>query len=160
MNESCAHGLHLFDFDSAGYDRNGLEILGHDESLRLLATKSLGRIGLTVGALPTVLPVNFRLIGERIYFRSSSGQKLTAATSHAVVAFEVDEIDSTAHEGWSVVVTGVAHPVETEAEIARIESFGIPQWAPSDGSRLVSISTDLVTGRRLNQVSIVARPPG
>ena len=47
-------------------DRNGLEVLDRAECLRLLGTASLGRIGLTSGALPTVLPVNFRLIDDEI----------------------------------------------------------------------------------------------
>jgi nitroimidazol reductase NimA-like FMN-containing flavoprotein (pyridoxamine 5'-phosphate oxidase superfamily) len=46
-------------------DRNGLEVLDRDECLRLLATATLGRIGLTSQSLPTVLPVNFILEGER-----------------------------------------------------------------------------------------------
>lgn len=158
MNESWANRLHLLDYVSAGFDRNGLEVLSRSDCLQLLATKSLGRVGLTVGALPRVLPVNFRLIDEQVYFRSSAGEKLAAATSRSVVAFEVDSIDTASHEGWSVVVTGVANPVETPEEISRIEAIGIPQWAPVPQSRLVCISTDVISGRRLNQASIVGRP--
>lgn len=150
---NASHRLHLVDCPSPGLDRNGLAILDHDECLRLVATQSLGRVGLTVGALPTVLPVNFRLIGDRIYFRTSAGQKLAAATSGAVVAFEVDDIDPINHEGWSVVITGIAQPVENADEIDRVDSYGLPQWAPVPEPRLVAISTDVISGRRLCQVS-------
>jgi hypothetical protein len=44
-------------------DRNGLEVLSRHECLRLLGTATLGRIGVTSDALPTVLPVNFRFDG-------------------------------------------------------------------------------------------------
>lgn len=132
------------------HDRNGLEVLSEAECFRLLASKSLGRVGLTVGALPTVLPVNFRLIGEHIYFRTSAGPKLEAATSCAVVAFEVDDIDPISHDGWSVVVTGVARPVENAEEISRLDAIGIPLWTPAPQTRVVAISADVVTGRRLN----------
>lgn len=158
MSQRGAQPLHLLDSSSVGFDTNGLEVLGREQCLRLLASQSLGRVGLTVGALPTVLPVNFRLIDELIYFRSTGGQKLVAATSRAVVAFEVDDIDPVAHEGWSVVVTGIAHQVDDPAEIARVEAIGIPHWAPLPHSRLVSVTTDVVTGRRLNQTSIVTHP--
>src|SRR5215204_6365214 len=87
-------------------DRNGLEVLAPDECLRLLATATLGRIGVTSGALPTVLPINFRFDGRRILFRTGVGTKLDAATHNAVVAFEVDEIDPLAHTGWSVGAGG------------------------------------------------------
>ncbi len=99
-------------------DRNGLEVLGRDESLRLLSTAVLGRIAITSGALPTVLPVNFRYDGRRILFSTGSGTKLSAATSHAVVAFEVDSIDPAAETGWSVVVTGMAEEVVDPDDLA------------------------------------------
>jgi hypothetical protein len=60
-------------------DRNGLEVLGRDESLRLLSSAVLGRIAITSGALPTVLPVNFRWDGRRILFRTGEGTRLSAA---------------------------------------------------------------------------------
>ena len=74
-------------------DRNGLEILDRDECLRLLALATLGRIGFTSGALPTVLPVNFHLDRERILVHTARGGRLDAALKNAVVAFEADEFD-------------------------------------------------------------------
>ena len=84
---------------SVEIDRNGLEILDREACLRLLATRSLGRIGCTSGALPIVLPVNFRLVGDVIVVRTGFGTKLHAAADNAVVAFEVDEIDPVSHLG-------------------------------------------------------------
>jgi nitroimidazol reductase NimA-like FMN-containing flavoprotein (pyridoxamine 5'-phosphate oxidase superfamily) len=130
-------------------DRNGLEVLDRAECLRLLGTASLGRIGLTSGALPTVLPVNFRLIDDEIRFRTAEGTKLAAATEHAVVAFEVDEMDLVSHTGWSVVVTGLARRV-TEPDALRPEQVSyLPRWAPGSNGAVVGISLDLVSGRRI-----------
>ena len=92
-------------------DRNGLEVLDRADCIRLLRTVSLGRIGITAGALPTILPINFRVDGDRILFRTGVGTKLDAATRGAVVAFEADDIDPMYHSGWSVVVTGIAREV-------------------------------------------------
>ncbi len=139
----------MIDLSRFEVDRNGLEILTRDECLRLLATKSIGRIGLTVGALPTVLPVNYRLIGDRIYFRTGNTQRLRAATTCAVVAFEVDYVDEEHHNGWTVVVTGVTEPIEHRDIAERLESIGVPQWAPIPQTRLVSLSTEVISGRRL-----------
>jgi nitroimidazol reductase NimA-like FMN-containing flavoprotein (pyridoxamine 5'-phosphate oxidase superfamily) len=130
-------------------DRNGLELLDRAECLRLLAQRNFGRVGLTLGALPTILPVTYRLIEGRVVFRTGVGQKLAAATEHAVIAFEVDEMDALSHSGWSVVVTGVAEEVVDTAEIRRLDRFGIPRWTPSGQDRVVALSPDLISGRRL-----------
>lgn len=130
-------------------DRNGLEVLDVAECTRLLSSTTFGRIGITVGALPTILPINYRCVDGRILFRTTSGTKLDAATRGAVVAFEVDSIDPVAHSGWSVVVTGVASEVTDAAELARLEGAQIPRWAPAHNDRVVSLAMHMVSGRRL-----------
>src|SRR6516165_11352239 len=92
-------GLHAGAMDM---DRNGLEILDRAECLHLLSGSVLGRIAVTVGALPVILPVNFLLDGDRILIRTGKGTKLEAATRDAVVAFEVDDVEPFSHSGWSV----------------------------------------------------------
>jgi nitroimidazol reductase NimA-like FMN-containing flavoprotein (pyridoxamine 5'-phosphate oxidase superfamily) len=132
-------------------DRNGLEVLDRAECLRLLSGARLGRIGISAGALPHVLPVNFRLVGDQVVFRTGVGTKLDAATVNAVVAFEVDDMDALAHEGWSVVVTGMTREVVDPTELETLEVGRIPRWAPSGDGRVIAISCDLVSGRRLVQ---------
>jgi uncharacterized protein len=133
-------------------DRNGLEVLDREECLLLLGRATLGRVAVTSAALPTVLPVNFRLAGERIVFRTGEGTKLAAATRNAVVAFEVDDIDPVDHTGWSVVVTGVARPVVDPDDQAALKDVGIARWAAGPDGHLVEVSLDMVSGRRV--------PPG
>jgi uncharacterized protein len=130
-------------------DRNGLEVLGRDECVRLLHRATLGRIGLTVGALPAVLPVNFCLDGDRIVIRTAAGTKLDAATRNAVVAFEVDDFDPMDHSGWSVAVTGVAREVTDDEELQQLRSAPVKRWAPDGEERFVSISTEVISGRRI-----------
>ena len=88
-------------------DGAGLEILEREECLRLLASGGTGRIGLTVRALPAILPVRFVLDGERIVVRTGAASTLAAATRSAVVAFETDGRDDEPPREWSVVATGV-----------------------------------------------------
>lgn len=130
-------------------DRNGLEVLDRHECLRLLGSATLGRVGITVGALPVVLPVNFRLVGDRVVFRTGVGTKLDAATRNAVVAFEADQIDPFFHAGWSVVVTGVASEITDPSELVALIAANVPRWAPAGDGRPVEISTRMVTGRRI-----------
>lgn len=141
-------------------DRNGLEVLERQECMRLLATATLGRLGLTSGALPTVLPVNFALADDCILVRTGRGTKLDAATRNAVVAFEADHFDPMDHSGWSVVVTGIAREVTAPEELRRLQAVPIARWAPSEADRIVEISTELVTGRRIGR-GVPRRPvPG
>ena len=128
-------------------DRNGLEVLGTEESLRLLHSVSLGRIAITSKALPVILPINYRVDRDQILFRTSAGTKLDAATRNAVVAFEVDQIDPVYHSGWSVLVTGIAR--DATAEVGDEAKSVTPRWAPGTEDRLVAISIDQVSGRRL-----------
>jgi uncharacterized protein len=130
-------------------DRNGLEVLDREECLRLLATATLGRIGVTSRSLPTVLPVNFKLDGDRILVRTGIGTKLNAATQNAVVAFEVDDFDPMCQSGWSVVVTGVTSEITDPDERETVRSAGLARWAAHGDGRIVAISTELVSGRRV-----------
>jgi len=141
-------------------DRNGLEILERDECLRLLAGGTLGRVAITVGALPVILPVNFLLDGDRILIRTSAGTKLDAAVSNAVVAFEIDDVDVFSHTGWSVSVTGMAREVTDPGDLERVSHLPLPHWAPTDG-HVIAVSTELISGRRLtheNHPLIRGRP--
>lgn len=138
-------------------DRNGLEVLDRHECLRLLALATLGRIGFTSGALPTMLPVNFHLNGERILVRTGRGSKLDAALQNAVVAFEVDDFDPIYHSGWSVAVTGVATEVRDPAELDAARQKRVARWAPAGDETVLAISTELVSGRRITVGSLAMR---
>ncbi len=142
-------------------DRNGLVMLDRAECLRLLAGASLGRIGLTSGALPAVLPVNFWFDGKQILIRTGPGTKLAAATREAVVAFEVDDMDPMWHTGWSVLVTGVAHHLAGPEELQEAGTMPIPRWAPRGGGHVVAIRPELISGRRIlpGSTGLAVPPP-
>ena len=130
-------------------DRNGLEVLDRKECMLLLGRATLGRVGITIGALPVVLPVNFTMDGDRILVRTGEGTKLDAALRDAVVAFEVDDMDPLEHSGWSVVVTGLAGEVTDAAELAALPVGRLARWAPTGDGHVMAISTDVISGRRV-----------
>ena len=136
-------------------DRNGLEILDRDECLRLLASATIGRVGISSGALPTVLPVNFCVHGDRILIRTGEGTKLDAATRNAVVAFEVDDFDPIYHAGWSVVAIGRAREVTDPEELAELRSARLTRWAPHGDGHVIALSTELLSGRRVGPPATV-----
>jgi nitroimidazol reductase NimA-like FMN-containing flavoprotein (pyridoxamine 5'-phosphate oxidase superfamily) len=114
----------------------------------LLARHSFGRVGLSVDALPVVLPVNYVLDGDRIVLRSGTGSKLTAALREAVVCFEIDEVDQAGGAGWSVLVTGVAREL-VGLDALRAAALPLRSWSPAATDHLVAIGIDVVTGRRV-----------
>ncbi|MCP9972896.1 pyridoxamine 5'-phosphate oxidase family protein [Streptomyces somaliensis] len=128
--------------------------LGRAEALRLLGTVSLGRIVFTQRALPAVRSVNHLMDGEDVIVRLHDGATLAslvapADTAGVVVAYEADAIDPETHIGWSVVVTGYAHRVTDEGELARFTARLRP-WAEHPAvNAALRIRPDLVTGLRL-----------
>jgi uncharacterized protein len=153
--------LDLLDDDDSPVeiDRNGLEILSHQQCLRLLGTQVLGRIGITVDALPVVLPVNYRLCSDQIVIQTERGTRLAHATaSRAVVAFEVDEIDADGL-GWSVAFTGITSEINDRDLLSQLRSMPFTRWVRHADDRYVSISVDDASGRRITGMSReIARP--
>ena len=93
--------------------------------------------------------MNYRLLDDRIVFRTGHGTKLDAATRNSVVAFEVDDIDPMSHAGWSVMVTGEAREVTDPERLARLDDAAIPHWAHTDIEATLEVATTMVTGRRI-----------
>lgn len=138
-------------------DRNGLEVLSRAECLDLLATATLGRVGVSIGALPVVLPVNYGVLDGDLVFRTVEGTKLAGAAANAVVAFEVDAVDGAGAVAWSVLVVGRSDIVEDAAERAAAEAVIPATWLPTDPAHVVRVHADRVSGRRVVRVSEPAR---
>ncbi len=109
----------------------------------------MGRLVFTHRALPDVIPVNYRMDGENLVIRLSSGSVAASATRDTIVAFEVDEIDLESRTGWSVTVVGRAHEILDEAELRRARSLGLSSWVSDSRDHYLSVAAERVTGRRL-----------
>ena len=129
----------------------GCHFLSRNESLNLLALEQVGRIGISIGALPAVLPVNFALDHGYIVIRTVRGSKLDAAVASSVVAFEVDHFDEDGRSGWSVMVQGRSAEVEDQADLARVRELPLRSWALGDAAdRYVQIEMAKVSGLRFS----------
>ena len=128
-----------------------LVVLPADECRRLLATRQLGRIGLTSGSFPLILPVNYVLDGDDVVLRTDS-PKITAAAGHGRVAFEVDEVDERTRSGWSVLVQGLAEEVtgaRRDELVRRLHVAPGSPWAPGEHGHWIRLIPKVVTGRRI-----------
>lgn len=132
------------------YRNDGFRELDREESLRRLATATVGRVAHTRQALPSVLPVNFALDEDGgVLLRTSAASELARAVDGEVVAFEADAVDAAAHAGWSVVVTGTARVVTDPAEHERLTRTGPRSWVPWPQEVFLRIAPQRVTGREL-----------
>jgi len=130
-------------------DDNGLEILERDECYELLRSRSIARVGLSMDALPVVLPVNFVVCDGQVVIRTNEGSKLDAALAHAVIAVEVDDYDPMSHTGWSVLVRGTSRVITDPAERTRAQELWLRPWANEGADRWIAVAIDLVSGRRI-----------
>jgi uncharacterized protein len=128
----------------------GLELLDDDEARELLRSGEVGRVGITIGALPAIFPVNYRVIDGAIVFRTSPGSKMSAAAAGAVVAFEVDDYQLPDRSGWSVLAVGPAEVVHDLALTFRVLEAGLEPLAGGDHrTTIVRIEPTFISGRRI-----------
>jgi hypothetical protein len=64
----------------------------------------VGRIALSVAAMPAILPVQFYLDGRKLAVCLEHRELPELSVSSTVVAFAADSIDATTRSGWSVSV--------------------------------------------------------
>jgi nitroimidazol reductase NimA-like FMN-containing flavoprotein (pyridoxamine 5'-phosphate oxidase superfamily) len=127
----------------------GLELLDENEAMSLLAHNEVGRVGLTIGAMPAIFPVNYRLIDGCIVFRTAPGSKLSAASANTVVAFEVDDYNAADRSGWSVLVVGTSEVVHDLDVTFQVLDEKLEPWVDGMRGWIVRIRPGFVSGRRI-----------
>ena len=134
-----------------------IEELDENECLALIAPGGVGRIAYTGRFGPAVLPVNYALQDGAIVFRTAEHGPLDEdlrtgiADADYKVAFEIDDIDTAAKLGWSVLIQGPAHHV-TGAEQDVVRQAGAEPWAPGDRQLFFRIVPSRITGRRVRSI--------
>lgn len=127
-----------------------VEYLDLTECRRLLASASVGRLGFTAAGSPRIVPMNFELVREALFLRTTpDGEVARWALDHEV-CFEVDHIDDFLQAGWSVLVTGhLEQP--SPAVIGSLDVRDLPApWPGGIKSLLVELPMTRVTGRRVH----------
>jgi hypothetical protein len=123
-----------------------------------LASARVGRLGVTVQALPVVLPVYFALDGGAIVIRTAAGTKLAAATAGSVVAFEVDHYDEVHFGGWSVLVQGRASEIGDAEGLRRARALPLQSVGTAGPDHFIAVALDVVTGRRISPAPAPGSP--
>lgn len=137
----------------AGWAAPGTELLVLEpaECRAHLAARGVGRVVLTTEQGPAAIPVNYAVDEDAVVFRTAPGTETArAAGAGAAVSFEVDHIDETLSEGWSVLVTGHAVQVTDQAGQRRLAALAAsPPWAGGDRPLWIRIGMERLSGRRI-----------
>lgn len=130
-------------------DSLGLETLGREQCVALLAGAGLGRVVFTSRALPAIQPARFVVYHGAIVVRTPSQSALFAGVLDSVVAFAVDEFSSDLQRGWFITVLGRAGEVRDPIVIAELATLPLGCWTGQADARYLRIPLESVTGRRI-----------
>lgn len=141
----------------AGSGRRELERLDETECLALISAGGIGRLAYNGRFGPTVVPVNYQLHEGAILFRTSQSSpaeedlRTGIADADYQVAFEIDQIDPATREGWSVLVRGPAHHLDTGPERESAAAAGVRPWPDGEREHYIRIDPTRITGRRVRR---------
>ena len=96
-------------------------MLSPDECRALLRAGSIGRVAVSIDALPAIFPVRYRLEDDDILIHSARTGPAAVSVADAVIAFQADDFDAESATGWSVLVVGRAERA-AESSASRIAS--------------------------------------
>ncbi len=130
-------------------NRSELEVLSEEECLRLLASRTLGRVAIAVDGQPQIFPVNYAVAEGRVVFRTAAGTKLEHGPMSRA-AFEIDEFDPATGVGWSVMVQGVLHEVTGTVDRVSepLRRLAIQPLAPGQREHFLAVYPSVISGRR------------
>lgn len=114
----------------------------------LLATTSVGRLALSVRALPMILPVQYYLDGRDIAACLGHRELPERSLDEAIIAFAADSIDPSTRAGWSVEVLG-----RSVLSSQACSGTTCPQRA---AGQVVRIEPTTLTGHRVHPCPLVA----
>jgi nitroimidazol reductase NimA-like FMN-containing flavoprotein (pyridoxamine 5'-phosphate oxidase superfamily) len=119
-----------------------------DESCRRLLERSrFGRVGFVGDDGPEILPVNAMFSHGSVLFRTAAGSPLDRNVTGHTVAFEVDNTDTVAESGWSVLVRGTGNRLTDPDRLAAIADTEVHPWAPGPHDQWMEIRPERISGR-------------
>jgi hypothetical protein len=152
----------MTDLTSDGFTGDGppapsaLEPLGEPECWELLSGgDGIGRVGFSGRFGPMILPINFQVRDKAVYFRVAqhgpTGEDLRTGIAHADyrIAFEADQFDLASRRGWSVLMQGDVHPMETEEERASVAGICVESWVSGPRELFLRITPTHLSGHRI-----------
>jgi nitroimidazol reductase NimA-like FMN-containing flavoprotein (pyridoxamine 5'-phosphate oxidase superfamily) len=122
--------------------------------MALLGQAGIGRVAVSIAAVPAVFPVRYAVLDGDVVFSTARGTSLDGALRNAVVAFEVDDLDPEDRAGWSVLLVGMADEITDTERRARVHELTQASRSGPTHDRVMAIHPELISGRR-----VVVRSP-
>jgi nitroimidazol reductase NimA-like FMN-containing flavoprotein (pyridoxamine 5'-phosphate oxidase superfamily) len=132
--------------------RDDIGDIPRHECWDLLRTVSVGRLALSVSALPAILPVQYYLEGDELAACLGHYTVPLVAVDDVVVAFAADHIGPGDRAGWSVQVQGLA-------SIPKHLSVPVDCGQPTAG-QIIRIAPVNITGHRIQLCPFVSSHGG
>lgn len=152
-------GLYLPPGQRRAAPRPVLEELKAAECLAYLRPGGVGRFLYAADRGPVAVPVNYRMLGDAVIFRTGQTGGIAEAIGQQSVSFDVDHLDSVLAEGWSVLVSGSARIVTDPEELDEVNTLGIQPWAGGKRDAYVRLTPREITGRRIRTSRPTTWPP-
>lgn len=128
----------------------GTEQIPLDGCWELLRAATVARLAVATRDGVDIFPVNIRVDGRRIVFRTNNGAKLLDIAMNPAVAVEIDGWDD--EIAWSVVARGQAESPNLKPEVQHLRGLDVTTWNPSPKPAYVEITPSAVEGRRFARV--------
>jgi nitroimidazol reductase NimA-like FMN-containing flavoprotein (pyridoxamine 5'-phosphate oxidase superfamily) len=120
------------------------------ECLELLGAETVGRLCVVEHDYPLAFPVNYRVVctddATRLVFRTAP--RAAVGRYEGPASLEIDQIDSTRQNAWSVIVRGMLHSIRHDEELPDTRPFvsdGRHQW--------MSLDVSAISGRRFTSAA-------
>ncbi|NUR87067.1 MAG: helix-turn-helix domain-containing protein [Nonomuraea sp.] len=126
------------------------ERLDEQECLRLIEKGGIGRVAFDGRRGPTVLPVNYLMHEGAVVFRTADGGPMDDDLRTGLegvdvkIGFEVDNIDESTRQGWSVLIQGPAHHLD------QAPGVDVTPWAGGERNLYIRIVPHHISGRRIH----------
>jgi uncharacterized protein len=129
--------------------------LTHDQCVTRLSLCGVGRVSLSIGALPVVVPVRYLLDGESVVFCAPLDEALADACDGSVVAFEVDDLTPSdrCDSDWSVHLVGVCSRL-AQHDQARLLDRGPWDVNGDDRNHVMRLPITRLSGHELSAMRL------
>ena len=122
-----------------------------------LREHTVGRIAVVVDDFPIVVPVNYRLVEGNAHtwvaLRTRAGGVIERAPAN--VAFQIDGIDPSHRQGWSVLVRGALRHIDTDPDATEFKARFDPEpWLLEARDEWLVIEPIAISGRRLHPAAL------
>ncbi len=121
------------------------------ECHELLANANVGRLSLTISALPLIVPVTYWYFRGSVILGMGDGPAYRAAVAN-VVGLEIDGTNLE-HVLWAVLVIGPTSEITQPAEHAELQHLGVALPTGTTHAHYVRLRPDIITGCRAGDCS-------